>query len=231
MNLSTPKESRYELKFICHEIYYKNILSWIKLNKFKFFREYPKRIVNNIYFDSIDNKLFSDNIYGNSSRIKLRYRWYGNLKNDLNANFEIKYKKNLFGWKKKIKINSGLIKNNYEWDSIKKKIYLLLPDNLKLLFKNNSNPQIINKYHRDYFLSFDRKIRITVDQNHKIFDQRFHRTPNTTTHKFTQNYTVVEFKFDRNNLKYYQKMLENFIPIQISKNSKYINSIRAITGR
>jgi len=230
MYLSTPKNSRYELKFICHDIYYKNILNWIKLNEFNFFKEYPPRIVNNIYFDSLDNKLFSDNVYGNSSRIKLRYRWYGNLLDDNKANFEFKFKKNLFGWKKKFSIDCGLIKNDFEWQYIIKKIYSKLPENLKLFYKNNSYPQIINQYERDYFLSFDTKIRITVDKNHSIYDQRLHCKPNITKNKYSQNYVVVEFKFNRTDLSIYQKMLDNFMPIQLSKNSKYVNSLRAITG-
>ena len=230
MNLDVPKETRYEVKFICYDDKYKLILNWIKLNQLNFLREHPSRAVNNIYFDSIDNKSYSDNISGISSRAKIRYRWYGKLNDDKNGNLEIKFKRNLFGWKKKIRIVKSLIKDNLDWSEIINLLTINLQGNLKEFFKSNSKPQIINQYQRDYFVSFDRKIRLTIDKNHKIYDQRMFKTPNITKRKTTQNYLAIEFKFNRGDLRYYKSMLDNFIPIQLSKNSKYINSIRAVMG-
>lgn len=230
MNLDVPKDTRYEIKFICYEDKYQFILNWIKLNQLNFFREYPSRIVNNVYFDSTDNKSYSDNISGISSRAKIRYRWYGKLDEDNYGNLEFKYKRNLFGWKKRFPIKKSLIKDRLNWKEIKNILSLNLKGNLKEFFKFNSNPQIINQYQRDYFLSFDRKIRITIDKNHKIYDQRMFRGPNLNKKKIAQNYLAIEFKFNRKDLNFYKSILDDFIPIQLSKNSKYINSIRAVMG-
>ena len=66
--------------------------------------------INNIYFDSLDYKAFDDNLIGLPSRLKIRYRWYGNLFSENKKNegsLEFKFKKNIYGYKKIFKINDG----------------------------------------------------------------------------------------------------------------------------
>ncbi len=65
-----PNQSRYEIKFVTYNIYYSEILNWVKLNKSIFKKEYDDRIVNNIYFDNLSYNCFTDNIYGSSNRTK-----------------------------------------------------------------------------------------------------------------------------------------------------------------
>ena len=77
MFLTVPKNSRYEIKFITYEHNYYSVLNWLKLNEFNFREEYENRTVNNIYFDTISYDSYKSNIFGDSSRIKIRYRWYG----------------------------------------------------------------------------------------------------------------------------------------------------------
>ena len=70
---------RSEIKFVCYKHNYSLIKNWIRFHKFNFFKEYDDRNINNIYFDSLDYKAFNDNLVGLPSRLKVRYRWYGNL--------------------------------------------------------------------------------------------------------------------------------------------------------
>ena len=70
---------RSEIKFVCYQQNYFLLKNWIKLHKFNFFKEYDDRNVNNIYFDSFNYKAFNDNLIGLPSRLKVRYRWYGDL--------------------------------------------------------------------------------------------------------------------------------------------------------
>ena len=70
---------RSEIKFVCYKQNYSLIKNWIRFHKFNFFKEYQDRNINNIYFDSLDYKAFNDNLVGLPSRLKVRYRWYGNL--------------------------------------------------------------------------------------------------------------------------------------------------------
>ena len=83
--------------------------------------------------------------------MKLRYRWYGDLETKNKGNLEIKYKRNLFGWKKKIRINNHIISNTIEWKKINELISQDLPEKYKFYYKQNSRPQRItclSRFHR-----------------------------------------------------------------------------------
>ena len=56
-------EKRRELKFTTNEIYYSDIINWIKNNKVNFKKHFPKRLINSIYFDNYSYSSFKENIY------------------------------------------------------------------------------------------------------------------------------------------------------------------------
>jgi hypothetical protein len=229
MFLKVPKNTRYEIKFVTYEHNYYEIINWINLHELNFKREYNSRFVNNIYFDSYSYNSFRSNIYGDSSRVKLRYRWYEKLQDPSKGSFEIKYKRNLYGWKKKFKVKELNFTDNKNWKSYCSTISKYLPRNERIFFTFNFNPQIINQYQRDYFVSNDNKLRITVDKKHNIYDQRFSSYPNFNKKTLSQRILVMEFKFDRRERLRINKLMK-YIPIRSSRNSKYVNSIRAVSG-
>lgn len=229
MNSLIPNDSRLEIKFITQELNYPLIVNWLRLNKDNFKKKYSDRIVNNIYFDSFDYKAFKDNIYGSSSRMKIRYRWYSRFENQQSGNLEFKFKRNIFGWKKRFLISNLKVNSNLKLKTLKRTIKENLSNYEKILFENNCEPMIINQYKREYYENFNRKFRVTIDTSHKVFDQRFYKKINLTHKALIQKYIIVEFKFDRKNSHYSKKILKT-LPFRISRNSKYINSIRSVTG-
>ena len=224
-----PNQSRYEIKFVTYNIYYSEILNWVKLNKSIFKKEYDDRIVNNIYFDNLSYNCFTDNIYGSSNRTKIRLRWYGKSQGKTNASLELKFKRNIFGWKKRFKIKSFDISENITWAELKKSINLQVSYKGKIWLENYPIPTIINNYTRKYYVSADKNIRVTLDRNINVFDQRIKKIPNFSKKAFTQNMIVLEIKFDRKIRKKLNDFL-NDMPIRVSRNSKYVNSIRAVNG-
>jgi len=224
---------RSEIKFICYQHNYFLIKNWIKLHKFNFFKEYEDRNVNNIYFDSFNYKAFNDNLSGLPSRLKIRYRWYGNLfsKNRENeGSLEFKFRKNIYGYKKIFKIKDLNLNLNSKWSDIKNKILNALTPEYKILYNINSEKILINQYKREYFISKNKKLRITLDKNIKIFDQRFtFEKPNFKFKNYTQDYSVIEFKFNKDD-KILLNDLDISVPIKASRNSKYINGVRSILG-
>ena len=223
------ENSRYELKFVTYDVNYFLIKHWIKMSQHNFFREYENRIVNNIYFDSLNFKSFSDNVDGQSKRVKTRYRWYGKFEKQSYGNMEFKIKRNVFGYKKTYNIKDLIINEKKNFRYINNKIFNELPQNIGIFFKQNDNPQIINQYEREYFKTKNQKFRVTIDRNIKIFDQRKSNNPNISRKTISQNYIVLEIKFDRKSRKDIEDLISN-IPIRISKNSKYINAFRSVYG-
>ena len=224
---------RSEIKFVCYQHNYFLLKNWIKLHKFNFFKEYEDRNVNNIYFDSFNYKAFNDNLSGLPSRLKIRYRWYGNLFSENKENegsLEFKFRKNIYGYKKVFKIKDLTLNLNSKWSDIKNKILNALTPEYKILYNRNSEKILINQYKREYFISKNKKLRITLDKNIKIFDQRFtFEKPNFRFKNYTQDYSVIEFKFNKED-KILLNDLDISVPIKASRNSKYINGVRSILG-
>jgi hypothetical protein len=224
---------RSEIKFICYQHNYYLLKNWIKLHRYNFYKEYDDRNINNIYFDSFNYKAFNDNLIGIPSRLKVRYRWYGDLFSNYEKNegsLEFKFKKNIYGYKKVFKVNNFTLSSDSDWKTIKSKIMNSLSTEYKILFNNNSQKILINRYKREYFISKNRKLRITLDKNIKIYDQRLtFKKPNFKFKNYTQDYLVVEFKFNKDDKKLLNDLDIN-IPIKASRNSKYINGVRAVLG-
>ena len=95
---------RSEIKFICYQHNYYLIKNWIRIHAYNFFKEYDDRYINNIYFDSHDYKAFNDNLTGLPSRLKVRYRWYGDLittESKKKGSLEFKFRKNVISFIRK----------------------------------------------------------------------------------------------------------------------------------
>ena len=175
---------------------------------------YPSRTISSCYFDSKDFISFHHSEEGVLPRKKIRVRWYNKL--------------NIFNKETKISSIEGRFKYTENLDHIKSLDQLLnidIKDNLYGKLK----PKIIVTYTREYFLI--NKLRVTLDRNIQIFDQRFASLkPNYKLKNFTQDYLVIEFKFNKED-KMFLNDLDINIPIKASRNSKYINGVRSILGR
>ena len=62
-----------------------------------------------------------------------------------------------------------------------------------------------------------------------MFDQRYKPVANILTRSFLPENIVVEVKFDRDNYDIAKKVIHG-MPIRSSRNSKYMNSVNAVTG-
>ena len=57
-----------------------------------------------------------------------------------------------------------------------------------------SVPTIINQYLRRYFITRDKKIRLTLDTNYSIYDQRYSNKPNLEKVFLKQPILIIEIK-------------------------------------
>ena len=71
------KDLRYERKFVVENLDNGEIEYLIKHNPKMFSEIFYKRVVNNIYLDSLDFKNYKETLSGSAQRVKIRIRWYG----------------------------------------------------------------------------------------------------------------------------------------------------------
>ena len=205
------KDQRIEKKFVYDDgdVSYKYFLI---SGMFK--EVYPKRVVNSIYLDTDIYQDVWDNINGFGNRKKTRIRWYNKLNNS-KVFLEVK-KKIGFVTQKKVE-ELGNFKNFDELDYfIKEEEYI--KTNLLLSKKINLKKTLLIQYQRNYYELPDKKLRVTVDNDLKIYQS------------FSSNFinldkTIIELKYDVKHSSYVNNFIKkNYLSNRNQKFSKYVNS-------
>ena len=215
---------RYERKYVIKGFYNKEIETTLKLHP-AFFREiFHPRHINNIYFDDLFFKNYKENVNGDAERVKIRIRWYGDFFGDVSKPvLEYKIKKGLLGKKESYKLNPFRFTPKLTFDDIKDMIDSSdLPLHVREDFKKII-PTLVNRYKRKYFLSANKKYRVTIDNNLEYFKVSTHN--NNFVQKFKDLHsTVVELKYDATDDNT-ANIISTLFPYRVSKNSKYVNGI------
>jgi len=218
------KEYRYERKYPMDLQGLYEFRFWHRMYGGEFRTAYPKRIVNSIYFDSIELDNYNDNLSGNSERFKSRLRWYGdNLKID-KMQFEIKKRKNAVGYKEtQIITDARLMVENIA--ELYKKIRPKLNNNIRNQVDKMRCPTVLNQYLREYYVTRD-DIRLTVDTDMKYASLLSRKNlPDKLVPSEVK--AVVEIKYSINKDEKVRNILQT-VPFSIDKNSKYVNAVEEI---
>lgn len=204
---------RIEKKFVLGKYKDSNLEKILITNGFK--KYYLPRQINSLYLDTLNYNFAKDNINGVNERKKIRFRWYNNDYN--NIFLEIKNKRNFLVSKDVKKISE-----NFSNDIINElKNYFLR----KPILHNTHNFKFIllTKYFRSYWISYDNKIRATIDKN-------LQSSPAHSPLNFIQlNETILEFKFLPSNEKYFRNLFhKKKLNLRSKKYSKYIQSFEQL---
>ena len=222
-NIFALDNPRIEKKFICYDLNYKDVAIIIKKLKYIFIKNFPSRKINNIYLDDIDRSNYYNSIEGISNRYKTRIRWYGNFYGIAKSpKLEIKSKRNQTGFKnsyklKDFKLNKYINNENKLIENIKDNV-----DNNIFLILKDKEIASINNYERDYFISFDKKFRITIDYNINFSHLKFNKIISNRL----KNITLIEIKCEEKNIKHLDR-ISNELPFKISRFSKYTEGIES----
>lgn len=209
------KIKRFERKWIFNSNNYLILVNAVIRSNLFFRNQYPQRKVNSIYFDTNNYTSILQNLDGISGKKKIRIRWYGNEKIMTGPVIEIK-SKNGFETKKEIIEIKEL--NNIQPFNLNM-IYEKL--NTKLNLKKLVLPILTTNYDRQYFVSFDGKIRATIDYNLKS-----NFLKNLSQIDIIKNFKkicILELKYPTSLDKYVRHNLKD-ISLRLTKNSKFVNS-------
>ena len=215
-------EKRIEIKEVFRPSDLATVRKAILLSRFSFSSHYPKRQINSIYYDTFDYRSFRDSIEGESRRTKYRIRWYGNELDQIKATLEIKKKKGHLSWKLLKKNSFSICPKAKTWKTF------LIPnsasrDSEGLLL--NQQPKSIITYDREYYSSFDGKVRVTIDQNLKSFSQENSAKPNLSFYHPHIAALIFEIKTSLENEPLVRQVLKE-LPFSPMRFSKYCESLR-----
>ncbi|MDF2437024.1 MAG: hypothetical protein K0Q95_1400 [Bacteroidota bacterium] len=218
---------RYERKFLITDYSFKDVEQIIKFHPACFSEIFHQRQVNNIYFDTLGFANYYDNVEGSRERLKVRIRWYGDLFGEISKPvLEYKIKKGLLGKKDSYRLNPFILGQSFSRKNIESSMLNLnIPENIQneLL---SLKPALLNNYIRKYFLSADKKFRITVD-----FDLNYYKIfygTNPFLHKTLDHRAVVlELKYDSED-EAQAKEIGTDLPFMMTKNSKYLRGLELL---
>ena len=213
---------RFERKYVLNKTNFE-LTPWIKCNPLGFITAYPKRRVNNIYFDSEKLSCYWENEAGVGHRIKVRVRWYGKHQGKNDVFLELKQKINNVGYKVVYPLGRFdveiILKSNDFFNKYSNSIPPLILEHIK-----NLRPVMINAYNREYYKVKHKDIRLTIDTNitsSKILSQAH---PSLKYSKNLDDKIIVEIKYEEKSDESIRELFRN-IPYRLVKNSKYINAL------
>ena len=207
------KNFRFERKWLFNTNYI-DLLNKTFKSKFNFKIQHPKRTVNSLYFDDHNYTSVKENLDGLTNKYKVRLRWYG--KNNhliFNSKLEIKIKKNFLNYKILYNMRNLNNKNLKKLNDVK-----FITNKVNDILKKNLIPTVTTHYERLYLISFNKKIRATIDYDLK--GSNFFYFNYNPVYKKTRN-LVLELKYGKKFDDYVRKNCDS-ISSRYSKNSKYV---------
>ena len=220
---------RYERMLVTETLGLAEVLALVCRHPALFREAFPPRVVNHIYLDSPDLQDYQDHISGVSSRTKTRIRWYGAWSGDgLAATLEQKLKHGLVSGKASQPLPPISVNGRVSDSAIRAVLQAAdLPPRRRLALAP-LQPALLNRYHRHYFVSADRRFRLTVDSALRFAAARPAGVSPTAFHGPTST-IVIELKYACAEADA-ASAVTNALPLRIARCSKYVLGIDQVRG-
>lgn len=222
------KNFRYERKFYIEGAEREMIESLVRFHPAVFRQIYCERTVNNIYLDSPGLSNYFDNINGQTRRVKVRVRWYGELFGHIeNPALEIKLKHNVHVGKITHRLMPFKLDSAFSIDVMRKVIRASDIGEIVKSYLYGLESILLNSYRRKYFLSADQRYRVTVDSDVRVYGLS-HYSNNFLSRLPAPNDVVLEIKYNKPNDELIDE-ITNYFPFRIARNSKYVSGVWALS--
>ncbi len=208
---------RYERKYRIEDANLQQVMQVVQFHCASFRKCFPDRFINSIYLDTYQFDYYNDNIAGVSKRTKQRIRWYGeSLKQIKKPILEIKLKDSELGTKQYVKLPDFKIDRYFSYEEYMRQHLWLA--------SNNIVPTVMIRYLRSYYMSHDKRFRLTIDRN--ILYYPTDKKLNFEVTPYEDKAIIIEVKYalkeDENlNIDY---ITQDF-PFRLTRNSKYVNAL------
>jgi len=221
---------RYERKFFAGALSLAQVLAVVQRHPALFREVFPPRTVNNIYLDSPGLGDYFAHVNGTPNRAKTRIRWYGPADGRIEKpTLERKIKRGLVSGKLAYPLPPLSCRWSHPfreiesaWDSE------TLPDLLREAMRR-LHPSLINCYQRRYFLSADRRFRLTVDWDLRFQSARW-GPGGAATIRPREPAVIIELKYGPEQAEQ-AALVTNALPFRLVRCSKYVLGIEIATDR
>lgn len=217
---------RYELKLVCEGQRLAQARSWIHMHRAGLRVAYPPRYVNSLYLDSLQMGHLKANLDGLGVRRKVRWRWYGeDLSFATQVYLELKERYGQVGAKRQALLSCSLDMTS-QWSEILSTVRSHAGAEWQAMLLTVNQPVLLVRYRREYYVSSDGMVRVTLDFDQQVYDQRFGLRPNLRVRLPSLDLIVIEVKAERAHVARVRDIVTDF-PIPRSRNSKYVQGMLA----
>ncbi len=222
---------RYEIKLRWTANHADEARRWLRLHPMGFVEAYPPRRVNSIYFDSAEGNNFMDNVVGVGRRRKLRFRWYGPSRTDVQGRLELKHKSNQLGWKEVCPIPHTFdLTALPSWGLFAAQLSAYATPPFTLALAQFPQVALYVYYRREYYESGDRCLRVTLDTDVHFYEQWLTSRPNFNRAAWLEpSPMIIEIKAGAKDYRRVAELLSAF-PLTVDKSSKYVEGLTWTMG-
>ncbi len=220
---------RYERKFDATTVGLAVARLLVRLHPAHFRQAYPTRYINNIYFDTPSLADYSAHINGASARSKIRLRWYGPADEPITrGTIETKTRVGQVGYKRCKQLGCLDIGRSLAAKEIAEAVRATIgPDSLVEQLARRV-PTLFNRYRREYYVSADRRFRITLDSELEF--EQVNGRPNGTLRRWREyGIAIIELKYDAA-LDEAACEVAGQLPFRLERMSKYIRGVQRLIG-
>ncbi|TSD02565.1 MAG: hypothetical protein Athens071416_630 [Parcubacteria group bacterium Athens0714_16] len=222
----------YERKFVISEITKQEIECVLKLHPAMFSEilyhgRKSNTKQNSIYLDTLGSEDYQNHVSGISQRLKIRIRWYGDLFGVINGKLEVKIKNNELRDKLLFPLKPFILSKYFSSAYLQKEVFAKsnlpywLIEELKL-----RRPVLLTSYKRKYFISADKKYRLTLDTEMKYL--RIKDRNNLFLDEIKDPYSsILELKYSVKDYKGAEEITQHF-PFRLIASSKFIKGIELL---
>ncbi|MGI9590134.1 MAG: VTC domain-containing protein [Myxococcota bacterium] len=141
------------------------VLGAIRRHPLGFERLHATRWIHNVYFDTPSLCCFQTSVAGASQRLKLRLRWYGAAAGEGVGALEWKWRRGGAGakWVVPVRWEGELAKQ--PWSVLRRGFRCELDGRQRATFDALAIPTLLNRYRREYWISRDGRVRLTLDDS------------------------------------------------------------------
>jgi hypothetical protein len=221
---------RFEKKFIPGRLAPAEVASMIRRHPAAFREVFPPRVVHNIYVDTPARSLYWDHVRGASPRSKYRVRWYDWADGTVSAPvLEHKSRCGALCEKATYTLEAAgadPLELAFKLPGLEDGV--ALPPLVQLALQH-TEPALVNRYRRAYYLSGSGRIRLTVDSCLEycgVDGASGNRAPG----RRDPVSVVLELKYDPEHHDE-AAVVTNGLPFRLARFSKYCRGIEATIGR
>ena len=141
---------------------------------------------------------------------------------------ELKQKINGLGRKKQVALPCTLDLTR-SWREILTRIRAGVNSEWRMMLQTVDQPTLLNAYQREYYVTPDNAVRVTLDFDMIAYDQRLSVRPNSSARLPMADNVVIEIKTAQAQLARLEEIAADF-PVLRSRNSKYATGLIVALG-